>query len=291
MSTAQALTAFLAITALVALSQPAQLHRPVTAACSRRFGSRSRPCKPGRPGCARRWIHRSRHGLDWAHLRPDLHRGRHHAGRRVRPYHVGRGPNRPTKSGGTIGGNGVWDFDRFQGPFAPAAPSRTRSRAGGRSCAASERHHDASRTTGAPSSALDYGNQVNYVINQGSAQADLRRDRSLAPRPRRTPVSGRRHHSRTNVQPVRVVADRSGRRGLDRRRPGWGFAPRGDLSAIDAVANGGTGNPSTPCCSVSGQQRVQRRWLGVGERHRPQLPRLRLADGPDALSRRHAGGG
>ena len=30
------------------------------------------------------------------------------------PYRVGRGPNRPTKSGGTIGDNGVWDFDRFQ---------------------------------------------------------------------------------------------------------------------------------------------------------------------------------
>jgi hypothetical protein len=30
------------------------------------------------------------------------------------PYHVGRGPNRPTRSGGTIGSNGTWDFDRFQ---------------------------------------------------------------------------------------------------------------------------------------------------------------------------------
>ena len=26
------------------------------------------------------------------------------------PYHVGRGPNWPTKSGGKIGGNGVWDL-------------------------------------------------------------------------------------------------------------------------------------------------------------------------------------
>ena len=37
------------------------------------------------------------------------------------PYRVGRGPNRPTRAGSptTIGDNGVWDFDRFQGPFAP----------------------------------------------------------------------------------------------------------------------------------------------------------------------------
>src|SRR5262245_14967859 len=35
------------------------------------------------------------------------------------PYRVGRGPNRPTTSGGSIGGNGAWDFDRFQSQFSP----------------------------------------------------------------------------------------------------------------------------------------------------------------------------
>ena len=40
------------------------------------------------------------------------------------PYRVGRGPNLPTRSGGTLGDNGTWDFDRFQGPFAPGGAEK-----------------------------------------------------------------------------------------------------------------------------------------------------------------------
>ena len=78
------------------------------------------------------------------------------------PYKVGRGPNRPSRLGGTIGDNGTWDFDRFQvgetdslqgwWPVARAFQS-------GVTAFPDYRY---------PWFGLDYGNTINYVINQGA---------------------------------------------------------------------------------------------------------------------------
>lgn len=151
------------------------------------------------------------------------------------PYKVGRGPNFPTKSGGTIGDNGTWDFDRFQftekdslqgwWPVARAYQS-------GATTFPDYRY---------AFFGLDYGNQVNYVINQGA--------------PKRTfGVTGLWHRDRgnftyagsdtlggTNVQPVAWSPTEVG--GAGSTASAWmGVRSHGDLSHVDLVANGGTGN-------------------------------------------------
>src|SRR5439155_3170437 len=89
------------------------------------------------------------------------------------PYHVGRGPNRPTRAGApvTIGGNGTWDFDRFQGPAASNGfVAENDSLQGWWPIARA--FQSGSEFPGGyyryPFKGLDQGNQVNYVINQGA---------------------------------------------------------------------------------------------------------------------------
>jgi hypothetical protein len=150
------------------------------------------------------------------------------------PYKVGRGLHRPTKLGSTIGDNGTWDFDRFQvgetdslqgwWPVARAYQS-------GASTFPDYRY---------PWFGLDYGNTANYVINQGA--------------PKRTyGVVGLWHRDRgnaavtdsipgTNVQNVAWSATEVG--GPGSTASAWmGMRSHGDLSHMDLVSNGGTGNP------------------------------------------------
>src|SRR5262245_16794705 len=158
------------------------------------------------------------------------------------PYRVGRGPNRPTKSGGTIGGNGVWDFDRFQGPFSPGGAEND-SLQGWWAVARPyqnfiETPHDYRKAFGW----LDYGNQVNYVINQGSPKRTFgvtglwHRDRGNAPYAPADTVPGH------NVQPVKWSPTEVG--GAGSTASAWmGMRSHGDLSHVDDVSLGGTGNP------------------------------------------------
>jgi hypothetical protein len=78
------------------------------------------------------------------------------------PYKVGRGPNFPTKSGGTIGDNGTWDFDRFQAGETDSLQGwwpLARAYQSGATIFPDYRY---------AFKGLDYGNTVNYVINQGA---------------------------------------------------------------------------------------------------------------------------
>src|SRR5499427_2687611 len=84
------------------------------------------------------------------------------------PYHVGRGPNFPTKSGGTIGSNGTWDFDRFQGPLAPGGAENDSLQGWLPMARAYQSLVETPVDYRKAFAWLDYGNQVNYVINQGS---------------------------------------------------------------------------------------------------------------------------
>ena len=78
------------------------------------------------------------------------------------PYHVGRGPNFPTRSGGTIGDNGTWSFDRFQAGETDSLfgwwPANKPYQSTGSAVV-----NDFERAF----FGLDYGNQVNYVLNSG----------------------------------------------------------------------------------------------------------------------------
>ena len=160
------------------------------------------------------------------------------------PYRVGRGPNRPRRAGvpTTLGGDGTWDFDRFQGPASPGG-AETDSLQGWWPIA---RAYQSGATTfpdwRRPFFGLDYGNQVNYVINQGS--------------PKRTfGVTGLWHRDRgdqatgspdtipgTNVRPVLWSPTELG--GPDSHASAWmGMRSHGDLTHRDAIGLGGTGNP------------------------------------------------
>ena len=78
------------------------------------------------------------------------------------PYHVGRGANRPTRLGSTIGDNGTWDFDRFQVGETDSLQGWwpvARVFQGGPDTFSDIRYSF---------KGLDYGNTVNYVINQGA---------------------------------------------------------------------------------------------------------------------------
>jgi hypothetical protein len=151
------------------------------------------------------------------------------------PYHVGRGLNLPIKATGTIGDNGVWDFDRFQ-------PGETDSLFGWWPIARAYQSGATTRQDYQRSFfGFDYGNQVNYVINQGA--------------PKRTfGVTGLWHRDRgntafapsdtaggTNVQPVTWSPTLVG--GAGSTASAWmGLRSHGDLSARDLASNGGTGN-------------------------------------------------
>jgi hypothetical protein len=78
------------------------------------------------------------------------------------PYHIGRGPNFPGIGPGTSY-NGVWDFDHYQ-------PGETDSLMGWWPLARPFQSGDAVNTNdkARPFYGFDYGNQGNYVINQGS---------------------------------------------------------------------------------------------------------------------------
>ena len=158
------------------------------------------------------------------------------------PYRVGRGPNRPTKSGGTVGDNGVWDFDRFQGPFAPGGAERD-SLQGWWPIA---RCFQSGATTfpdyRRAMFALDYGNQVNYVINQGQPKRTFgvtglwHRDRGNAA------IAGADSIPGTNVQLPKWSPAEVG--GPGSTASAWmGMRSHGDLSHVDDVTLGGTGNP------------------------------------------------
>jgi hypothetical protein len=164
------------------------------------------------------------------------------------PYHVGRGPNRPTKSGGTIGANGTWDFDRFQ-------PGETDSLFGWWPLA---RCYQSGATTRPDYQrsffGFDYGNQVNYVINQGAPKRTFgvvglwHRDRGNIVYAAsdtvedKDPIAGGVQDNITNVQPVLWSPTEVG--GAGSTASAWmGMRSHGDLSHIDLVSNGGTGNP------------------------------------------------
>src|SRR5262245_48737293 len=158
------------------------------------------------------------------------------------PYRVGRGPNLPTKSGGTIGGNGVWDFDRFQGPFAPGGAEQDSLQGWWPIARAFQSGATTFPDYRRAMFALDYGNQVNYVINQGQPKRTFgvtglwHRDRGNAAYAPGDTVAGH------NVQNVKWSATEVG--GAGSTASAWmGMRSVGDLSAIDLVANGGTGNP------------------------------------------------
>ena len=146
------------------------------------------------------------------------------------PYHIGRGDNRPGIGPGA-NWNGVWDFDHYQpgevdslmGWWPAARPYQTPS------------NMTDDRRRG--HYGFDYGNQGNYVINQGS--------------PKRTfGVVGYWHRDRGNqvsafddtgtVVPGPNVewAPLSG------EASAWcGLRAHGDLSHVDDQSLGGTGNP------------------------------------------------
>jgi hypothetical protein len=170
------------------------------------------------------------------------------------PYHVGRGDNFPKRSGlpVKISDNGTWSFDVFQ-------PGETDSLFGWwpiarpfQSIGGSD-NDDYQR----PFLALDFGNQVNYVINQGSPKrtfgvvgvwhrdpGSLALTDSIGPTTSvgvtaaATPLPvtyGR------NVQPVLWSPVEFG--GAGSTASAWmGVRSNGDLTVKDETSNGGTGN-------------------------------------------------
>src|SRR5262245_16557677 len=158
------------------------------------------------------------------------------------PYRVGRGPNLPTKSGGSIGGNGVWDFDRFQGPSAPGGAEQD-SLQGWWPIArpfvfSVETPPDYRKAF----MWLDYGNQVSDLVNQGWPKRTFgvtglwHRDRGNAPYAPGDTVPGH------NVQPVLWSPTEVG--GVGSTASAWmGMRSHGDLSHVDDAGLGGTGNP------------------------------------------------
>src|SRR5262245_54850865 len=151
------------------------------------------------------------------------------------PYHVGRGPNFPTKSGSTIGSNGTWDFDRFQATDKDSLQGwwpMVRCFQSGATTFPDYRR---------AMFALDHGNQVNYVINQGQPKRTFgvtglwHRDRGNAAYAPADTAAGH------NVQNVKWSATEVG--GAGSTASAWmGMRSTGDLSAVDLIANGGTGN-------------------------------------------------
>jgi hypothetical protein len=172
------------------------------------------------------------------------------------PYRVGRGPNLPTRAGApvTIGDNGAWDFDRFQGQFSPGG-AETDSLQGWWPVA---RAYQSGATTfgdyARSFQGFDYGNNVNYVINQGSPKRTFgvvglwHRDRGNITYAAadtvedKDPIAAGVQDNITNVQPVLWSPTEVG--GAGSTASAWmGMRSNGDNSHVDAIALGGTGNP------------------------------------------------
>lgn len=146
-------------------------------------------------------------------------------------YHVGRGANLPGYGPGTHF-NGVWDFDHFQagddtlqGWWPIARPYQSGD---------GTTPDDKKR----PFFGLDYGNQGNYVLNQGS--------------PKRTfGVTGYWHRDAGSGATAAYVDGTPTIPGpnvewapLGGTQSAWcGLRAHADLTHVDALALGGTGNP------------------------------------------------
>src|SRR5262245_27243895 len=157
------------------------------------------------------------------------------------PYRVGRGSGHPTKSGGTIGDNGVWDFDRFQGSFAPGGAGEDSLQGWWPIFRAYQSGGTMFPDYRRAFFGLDHGNQANYVINQGSPKRTFgvvglwHRDKGNSAFAPGDTVAGH------NVQAVKWAPTEVG--GAGSTASAWmGLRSAGDLSAVDLVANGGTGN-------------------------------------------------
>src|SRR5262245_17443297 len=170
------------------------------------------------------------------------------------PYHVGRGDNLPKRSGAPVklSDNGTWSFDVFQ-------PGETDSLFGWwpiarpfQSIGGSD-NDDYQR----PSLALDFGNNVNYVINMGSPKRTFgvvgvwhRDPGSLALTDSIGPTTSAGVTSAAtplpvtygrNVQPVLWSPVEFG--GAGSTASAWmGVRSKGDLTVKDETSNGGTGN-------------------------------------------------
>jgi hypothetical protein len=172
----------------------------------------------------------------------------------VGPYRVGRGPNFPTRSGvpTTIGDNGTWSFDRFQpasGTGPTFRPAENDSLFGWWPVA---RPYQSGATTFGDFKrafqGLDYGNQVNYVINLGAPKRTFgvtglwHRDagNTVVYGAGNTILGPTGLPSGTNPQPVLWSPTEVG--GAGSTASAWmGIRSHGDLSHRDSF--GGTGNP------------------------------------------------
>src|SRR5580765_89618 len=156
------------------------------------------------------------------------------------PYHVGRGDNLPggDVTQGVAGGtgtsfNGIWDWDHFQAgddslqgwwPMARPAQSEGAGNA-----------NDKARAF----FGLNYGNNGNYVINQGTAYK------------RTFGVTGYWHRDAGNGAPAVYVDGTPSSPGpnvewapIGGTQSAWcGLRANDDFNAIDQVSLGGTGNP------------------------------------------------
>jgi hypothetical protein len=137
------------------------------------------------------------------------------------PYRLGRGPARPT--GSPVGDNGLWDFDRFQAGESDSLhgwwPLARPYQGEGTTLPDYRRAFEG----------LDYGNQANYLINQGSPKRTFgvvglwHRDRGNASLAPGDTLAG------TNVQPVKWAATEVG--GAGSTASAWcGIRSHGDLS-------------------------------------------------------------
>ena len=164
------------------------------------------------------------------------------------PHKVGRGPNLPIQASGTIGDNGTWDFDRFQAGetdslqgWWPLARPYTSGN--------SNTKQDYKRSF----FSFDYGNQVNYVINQGGPSVAgpdgylnkrtfgvvglWHRDGSGAS------GSGTVLPAIPNTSVVPLAWDGAYVGGTGSTASAWmGVKSHGDLNQVDEVSLGGTGN-------------------------------------------------
>jgi hypothetical protein len=156
------------------------------------------------------------------------------------PYHVGRGDNLPggDASSGVPGGagtgfNGIWDFDHFQagddtlqGWWPIARPYQ----------------YEISGNTNDKARAfwgLNYGNNGNYVINQGPGYK------------RTFGVTGYWHRDAGNGAPPAYAPNPPGTHGpnvewapIGGTQSAWcGLRANDDFNAVDPIAYGGTGNP------------------------------------------------
>src|SRR4030095_7759367 len=147
------------------------------------------------------------------------------------PYKIGRG-TRLHNGAASDFPNGVWTFDNFQGGTDVDSLQGWWPIALPYNSVGGSNQNDKNR----PFYGFDYGNQGNYVIPQGA--------------PKRTfGVTGYWHRDGGSTQPA-VASNVSHKpvhltwAPLGGSFSAWcGLRSHGDVAAVDAVANGGTGNP------------------------------------------------